>query len=96
LVKTLSFLVQNLFFLQGRNNPLRAIMPVITHSVSTPEMEYTSYVRHCNPGKRFITAFSSSKGQKRLTTRGRSELTIIPDIYSEDEIHFFHGCKTKM
>ena len=59
--------------------------------MSVRETEYISYLQHTQPEKKFITAFSSAKGQYRFY----SEIygAIYPDAYSEshNEAVFFNG-----
>jgi hypothetical protein len=57
--------------------------------VSLGELEMTSWLQKKYPGK-YRTAFSSKEGQKRLTFK--KNVVIIPDAWSENELHFFHGC----
>ena len=80
-------------FSLDKGAPLYSIMPTKKDNVSLGELEYTSYLSHCHPGQ-YITAFSSNKGQKRITAKGQP--TVIPDAYGtgmqEGVLHFFNGC----
>lgn len=73
--------------------PLHAVMAPKKDNVSKGELEYVSYLNHCHP-RQFITAFSSDRGQRRITAP--NERTVIPDAYGigsqEGVLHFFNGC----
>lgn len=75
------------------STPIHAIMPPTRDNVSVGEVEYTSYLCHQFPGQ-YITAFSSEKGQRRITKFGHP--TVVPDAYGVKDkaghLHLFNGC----
>ena len=73
--------------------PLYSVMPPNNNTVSLGEVEFVSYLTFCFPGQ-FVTAFSSKKGQHRITKPGVP--TIIPDAFGvgakQGHLHFYNGC----
>ena len=88
--------VHELFRLYGleKQIPLFSVMRSKRDNISEGELEYVSYLSHENP-KEYVTAFSSAKGQRRISQPGSA--TVIPDAYgvsgkSTGHLHFFNGC----